>query len=164
MLGFLFGTLCLVGLVGVVRGPRCGSFHHRGRHGGASCHRDGHHRAGRARGGRGFGRAAAEVFKRKLDLDEDQADLVDHALRDLGEAGRELRDTLKSQQAELARAFKDQQVDEAALAALFATQDEELVRFRRSAISALKQVHAVLEPDQREAATDWLAQAGGRWM
>lgn len=166
MLGFMFGTACLVLLAGLYHGPGCHQgFHHhrRGRRGCGPDH-DVHergHRRGR-RGRRGFGRAAAEVFKRRLDVDEDQEDLVDHALRDLREAFGGLTRELKRERADLADAFTGEQVDEAGLAALWAQQDEELQRFRREAVSALKQIHAVLDPDQRRVAASWL-QREGRW-
>ena len=174
MLGIMFGTLCLFGLAKVVRGPHCRSFHHghhghhghheggwrahRGFHGGGESHE------GQRRRGRGFGRAASEVFKRKLDLDDEQADLVDHAFRDLGDAGRGFKESLRTQKQDLAAAFSAEEVDESALAALFAAQDEELQRFRRTALSVFKQIHAVLEPEQRAEATRWFASQGGRWM
>lgn len=97
------------------------------------------------------------MFKRELDLDDDQADLVDHALRDLRRAGEDLEVALKDARGDLAKAFSGEAVDEGTVSAIFASQDEDLVRFRRSALSALKQIHAVLEPDQRERAVAWLA-------
>lgn len=160
MLGFLFGTLCLIGLAKVVRGPHHRSFH--GHHGHPN--RCGHGSQGTRRRGRGFERAAAEMFKRKLDLDDDQADLVDHAFRDLAEAGRTFQEAMRTQKQDLAEAFRAEEVDETGLASLYAAQDEALQTFRRSAVSVLKQIHAVLEPDQREAATHWFQQVGGRWM
>lgn len=162
MLGFMFGTACLVLLAGLYHGPghHRGFHHHRRR--GCGRHHEGHgHRHGR-RGRRGFGRAAAEVFKRRLDVDEDQEDLFDHALRDLREAFGGLTRELKRERGDLADAFTGEQVDEAGLAALWAQQDEELQRFRREAVSALKQIHAVLDPDQRRVAASWL-QREGRW-
>lgn len=168
MLGILFGTMCAIALVGLR--PLGRGFHghpHHGHHGcghgrwsGRSRHGH-HHREGR-RGRRGaFTRAAGEMFKRKLDLDEDQADLVDHALGDLRDAVKDLGIALQDGKQELARAFAGDDVDDATLAAIFASQDEDVARFRRSAVSALKQIHAVLEPDQREEATAWLARFGG---
>ncbi|MCB9679271.1 MAG: Spy/CpxP family protein refolding chaperone [Alphaproteobacteria bacterium] len=180
MFGFAFGTLCFIGLAGLLAAPRCHMGHHghhrfHGRHGfhgghgghGWRGHHGGHGEGGfqserrRGRGRHGFSRAASEIFKRHLDLDEDQADLVDHALADLRKAVHEFGDTLKAGRADLGAAFAGEQVDDAALAALFSTQDEEVARFRREAVSALKQIHAVLDPDQREEATRWLSREGG---
>lgn len=156
MFGFFFGTLCLLGLVAVTRGPR----HH-----GCGHHKDGrrnHHR-GRRRSGERFGRAASEVFKRKLGIDEDQEDLIDHALDDLHGSVRGLRTSMKASKSDFVAAFSGEEVDDAALAALFEAQDQDLKWFRREAVSALKQVHAVLDPEQRQQATSWLGRAGG-WV
>jgi len=164
MFGFLFGTICLILLVKVIFGGR----HRRSRGYGGKCgsaHFDGggFKRKGR-RGGRGFVGAAKEVFKRRLDLDEDQSDIVDHAFRDLKEAGGELKDVVKESRKDLVDAFSGDKVDDAALAAVFALHDDELATARKNIISALKQIHAVLDPEQREAAAEWLGTAEGRWV
>ena len=89
MFGFFFGTLCLFGLVGVA----CSGNRHvtagYGRRYGRSCgqregQEDGGRRRRRGRASKAhFARAAGEMFKRRLDIDEDQEDIVDHALKDL---------------------------------------------------------------------------------
>lgn len=163
MLGFIVGTFCLVGLAKLTMGPRCHGPNGHRMHGpphGWGGH-PGRRGRGRGRGRRkGFDRAAAERLKRRLDVDEDQEDLVDLALKDLRQATRDFKRTLHDGRTDLAEAFADDEVDAAALAALFSTQDEEIARFRREAVSALKQLHAVLEPDQREEAVRLLARAG----
>ena len=68
-------------------------------------------------------------------------------------------DDVKGGRDELAGAFRGEQVDDAALDALFARWDEDLRRTRREVVSALKQVHAVLDEEQREAAADLLSRA-----
>ncbi|MFT4625875.1 MAG: putative membrane protein [Myxococcota bacterium] len=163
MFGFMVGTLCLFGLVGVVRGRRC---HDRGMYrgyggyspgGGSSRGRSRRRRRGNA------ARVAGEVLKRKLDIDEDQEGIVDHAVRDVQEALTELGATLRDSRGELADAFRGDTVDEARLAATFERHDEELARARRQVVSAFKQIHAVLDDDQRAAAADWLGTADG-WV
>ncbi len=153
MFGFILGTLSLIGLIKVVGG---GHRSHWGRHGHRSHHRRGW-RGGRGRtGGGGFWRAGAEVLKRRLDLDEDQGDIVDHALKDLRESTKEFKEVLKDSREDLADAFRGDKVDDASLAAIFARHDEELVSSRRGIVSALKQIHAVLDEEQRNRAADWL--------
>jgi hypothetical protein len=166
MFGFVFGTLCLFGLVGLVKSSR---YHHGGGCGGGRGW--GHHRGGwrdRRQGGGfdrpGFGRAAGEIFKRKLGIDEDQEGIVDHALADAFASVKELGKTLKEGRADLGGAFEGDAVDDAALAALFARQDEAISSARRELISAFKQIHAVLEPEQRARAASWLASAESRWV
>lgn len=161
MSGFIFGAACLSLLVlfGVRR-----AFHHRfHRHHGGGCHRGGCH--GRRHGRRaGVGRAMGEILKRRLDVDDEQEPIVDHALADLRKAVDELAAELRETRGPVADAFRGEAVDDAALAAAFARHDDALQRARRQVVSALKQVHAVLEPEQRAKAADWLADKDARWL
>lgn len=167
MFGFVFGTVCMVGLLGLVKGPRsCGGgfhAHHHGFRGGPYGRWRHHEWEGAPRDPRRFregaGRAMAEVLKRKLHIDEDQEGIVDHALTDLRRSVHAFGDDLKGGREELAGAFRGEQVDDAALDALFARWDEDLRRTRREVVSAFKQIHAVLDEDQREAAADLLSRA-----
>lgn len=181
MFGFLLGTMCLFGLFAVAgRG-----FAHRRWHHHAFAHGYGHgygpggygprgwhghrgHGPGGWEGprfvGEGFGRAAAEMVKRRLRVDEDQEDIVDHALKDARAAMKEYVEVLKGSRAEVAAAFRGETVDEGALAAVFTRHDEELTRARREVVSAFKQIHAVLTPEQRERAVEWLGAADPRWV
>lgn len=161
MFGFLMGTICLILLVKVIFGGRRRRQHGYNRKCGK--HSDGESFKRGRRGRRGFVGAIREVFKRKLDLDEDQADIVDHAFRDLKEAGVELKEVIKDSREDIVGAFNKDNVDDAALAAVFARHDDQLKTARKNIVSALKQVHAVLDPDQREAAADWLGTAEGSW-
>lgn len=155
MFGFIVGTLCLIGLVRVVSGGHRSHWGHRG-----GCGHHHHGRGGRKGRGRigpnGFWRAGAEVLKRRLDLDEDQGDIVDHALRDLRDSTKEFKEVLKDSRDDVADAFRGDKVDDATLAAVFARQDEELASTRRGVVSALKQIHSVLDDEQRQKAADWL--------
>lgn len=174
MLGFMVGTVCLVGLVGLAKGGGRGCHpHHAGwrhgdgwRHGGGWRHGEGPE-GGPPRGRRssGVARALGEVFKRRVGVDADQEDLVDHALSDLRDSLKELGAALRDDRAALVGAFAGETVDEAALAAVWAGQDEALAKARREVVSSFKQIHAVLDAEQRTRATDWLGQADpfGRW-
>jgi len=99
------------------------------------------------------------VLKRRLDVDEDQELVVDHAVADSRDALRELGDALADVRGDLAEALRGAEVDDAGLQAAFGRTDEALARARRHLVSAVKQVHAVLDEEQREllAATvdDW---------
>ena len=170
MFGFVLGTVCLLGLA-AIGGGRChgGRWEHRearwGHHGHGPC---GHHGRGLFRGGRfahdGFGRAAGEVLKRKLGIDEDQEGIVDHALADLRASLKELGEELHDTRGVLGDAFRGESVDDAALASAFARQDEAIGRARREIVSALKQIHAVLDPDQRARAADLVGAGEPRWV
>ncbi len=153
MMVFAFGRLAFA-LGRRRRWRRCGGRY--GRHGGPG-----------GPGGLGeerFARAAGEVMKRRLRIDEEQEPVVDHALRDLRATMTELTRELGETRAAAAEAFRGEAVDDAALAATFARQDDAVARARRDVVSALKQVHAVLQPDQRAKAADWMGSARPRWM
>lgn len=160
MFGFIFGSLCLLGLFGMARHV---AWHHG--HGGSGHGCGGRHgwRRHRRMHGEAFGRAAAEVIKRRLRVDEDQEIVIDHAMKDaravLEELGAELKDSRKG----LADAFRGDPVDDGALAAAFSRHDDAVARARRQVASAMKQVHAVLDADQRKLAADWLEKGGGGW-
>jgi uncharacterized membrane protein len=104
------------------------------------------------------------VFKRRLDIDDDQEGIVDHAATDLRAALKELVEELKDTRASIADAFRGDTVDDAALAVAFARHDDAVGKARRDVVSAFKQIHAVLDEEQRAKATDWLASGDGRWV
>ena len=152
MIEAIAGAAVLFGLLGLFRVGRRARCHHHGH--------PGHHRRWR-RGGRrhrNLHRVAGEVLKRHLDIDEDQEGIVDHAVADLRESLEELSHTLRDSRPTLADAFRGEAVDDAALQATFARHDEELARTRRQVVSALKQIHAVLDDEQRARAAEWIAE------
>lgn len=154
MFGFIFAAFCMFGLFALLR-PRH-HFHHR-----PHCRGRGRFDEPRRRGNRNPARARAERLKRKLRVDEDQEDYVDLALKDLHVALGDAKDALSRSRADLAAAFSGDEVDEAAIASAFAAQDEDLGTFRKELVSALKQIHSVLDPDQRDIAARWLSKPGG---
>lgn len=173
MFGFVFGTICLLGLVGMARGG--GGCGHHGYNGGHS-HWSGYSRRSRKskrhwRSGGGpetWSRVGAEMLKRRLDIDEDQEGIVDHAFKDVVDALKELRDEHKETRDDLAEAFRGDEVDDARLATVFSRHDDATSRARRQVVSAFKQIHAVLDEKQREEAADLLAKGhqghGGSWI
>ena len=97
MFGFLIGTACLVGLIGL-SGCR-GRYRH---------HPPPHHHRRRGRRGRGpyVERAFSEMFKRRLDVDEDQSDLIDHAFTDLRGSLGDLKEVFADSRSDLADALR----------------------------------------------------------
>ena len=128
-----------------------------------------HHGRGCGRRGRGgvshdsYARAASEVVKRRLRISPDQEDIVDHALRDARDVMKDLSGTWKDSHGTIAAAFEGEEVDEPALAAAFEKQDQDLARARHELASALKQVHAVLDDDQRARLVKLLAKGKHGW-
>ena len=149
MFGFVVGTLSLIGLVGLIGSHRhrhhayahgCGRGHH-ARWGHGRGHGPGYGGRDRAGWHEGVGRAAGEVFKRRLRIDEDQEPIVDLALRDARAALTELGTTLRDSRTELADALRGDAVDDASLAAAFSRQDQAVAEARRQVVSAAKQIH-----------------------
>ena len=161
MFGFIFGTLCLMGLFALkataYRGRR-----HWGRRSYRGTVGTGHHRS--ARRGRGvWASAGAEMLKRRLDLDEDQGDLADHAFADAQRSVKEFMQSLRDSRGELAAAVRQEALDDARLEVVFDRLDDELRRTRREVVSAVKQVHATLDDAQRERAAEWIG-GDARWV
>ena len=63
--------------------------------------------------------AATEIFKRRLDIDEDQEDIVDHALKDLFASINELKEGLTESRSDIADAFTGETVDDGSPPALY---------------------------------------------
>ena len=120
-------------------------------------------RRGRKVSDEAFARAAGEVFKRRLRVDPDQEDILDHALRDVQQSLKELRQALAESRQTVAQAFSAEAVDDPALAAAFARQDQAISRARQDLASAIKQVHAVLDEEQRARLAELLGKEA-EWL
>ncbi len=165
-MGFVLGVLFVIGMLMLFKVAKFqrggwGRWHHHHRHHARPWdwdddrpRRRGHWAATPWRDG--AVRAAGEVVKRRLKVDEDQEGIVDLAFADLRTAVTSLADALRESRADIAQAFRGDRIDDDALDTIFARQDEELARARKDVVSALRQIHAVLDPDQREAAVTWL--------
>ncbi len=177
MFGFIFGSICMLGLVGMAArsaiyrhhaygggchggfayaGPGFGSF---GRHGVGG---PGGRRSG-VRNPDGVARALGEVLKRRLNIDEEQELIVDHALLDARKALRVLHEEVEGTRAGIADALRGETVDDSALAAAFVKHDDAVAKARRELVSATRQVHAVLDADQRKIAADLINQSKTGW-
>ena len=108
-------------------------------------------------------KAAAEAFKRHIGASAEQGDIIDHALRDLADARAQVSAQRSAARQALAAALGGEQVDEPGLHAALEQQAEAAAISARAATSALKQVHAVLDADQRAAAAAWMAGAMPGW-
>lgn len=143
MFGFVFGTLCLLGFFALKMSARR---HHYRRFRGRG--------RGRGRGRSMFGFASSEWVKRRLDLDEDQGDLAEHAVKDIQRSVRTFFDAAKDARSELGTLVRGDAIDDAALEVVFDRLDDDLSRARREVVSAVKQIHGTLDREQRERLAD----------
>ena len=155
MLGFIIGTVCLVGLVKGYCAAAAGGTDAAGGHG---CHAHGR-----------FGGSPRRWFLRsifeRLETTPGQEKAIVAALDDLRADRQVLREEAQQTRADLARAFGGI-VDEASLEETFARHDRLLARLRVGVVEALKKVHEALDDRQRKELAD-LVQGGrfGRaWM
>jgi hypothetical protein len=144
MLGFVFGTLCLLGLAKVLR--------HGGGWGGRGWghHHHHHHRGGRGLEGFGSRRMLRGLFER-LDTSPGQERVIADAARELADAARPLRDEVAASRRDVAAALRSPTVDAETLGELFARHDEALREARKRAVGALARVHEALDERQRES-------------
>jgi len=151
MLGFIVGTLCLVGLVKMVRRGACygGPFGHGPPgwgHGAAPWARHGF------RGPRWFLRSLFE----RLETTPGQERAILAALRELSENRAAIRDEMRRTRSQIAAAVAGGLVDDATLEETFASHDRLLARIRVSLVEALKKITEVLDEPQRKTLGEML--------
>jgi hypothetical protein len=138
MFGILFGTLCLVGLVYVVRRGRHYRYHHF------------HHGRRHGIGPRG----ALNALLDRLDTGPGQEKVIHGAVDEFFErartSGREIRGTRK----ELAEALRGEQLDEARLEQVFGRHDAAIADLRTAGVDAVRKVHGALDERQRKILSD----------
>jgi hypothetical protein len=175
MLGFLIGTVCLIGLVKVIRMGRGGHC------GGGGCGRGWHGRGGWGRGwgrhhGGGWGgwggdagfRGGSGFFLRgifeRLDTTPGQEKVIKEAVEEIFGATRTLRGELEQTRRDIASAVRSGTVDEVAMGELFARHDDKLRELRKAVIGSLSKVNEALDEDQRKRLADLLERGfGGGW-
>ncbi|HTQ03601.1 MAG TPA: periplasmic heavy metal sensor [Polyangiaceae bacterium] len=145
MFGFIFGTLCLIGLVRLVTRRRWGYRH--GYYG--HWHGRGFHR--------GYGpRGALNAVLARLDTAPGQEKVIHQAVSEFIDQaraqGREFRDTRRG----VSEAFRGERLDEARLNEVFGRHDAALDNVRRAAVDALRKVHEALDERQRKILGDLL--------
>lgn len=147
MLGFIIGTVCLVGLVKVLRRGR--GWH--GRWGGY-----GHP----VRGGGPRRWLLRSVFER-LETTPGQEKAIVSALDELREERAVLREEASQTRSDLARAIGSGLVDDTTLEETFARHDRLLAQLRVVFVETLKKTSEVLDERQRKQLADWIE--GGRF-
>lgn len=147
MFGILFGTLCLVGLVAVVR---------RGRH-----HRYHHHGYGWRRG---WGpRGALNALLARLDTGPGQEKVILGAVEDFVERARASGRDVRSTRRELAEALRGEQLDEARIEQVFGRHDAAIAELRTAGVDAVRKVHGALDERQRKILSDIVDSGHGFW-
>jgi uncharacterized membrane protein len=151
MFGFVFGTLCLAGFVGVLR-HRGWHRRHWARYGYGPGYYGGYgHGCG---GGRlsHFGPGAGAMFYRafaELDTSPGQEKAIRSALGDLRDSLFELRSDLRGVRGDVARSIAAEQFDQPELEAALERHAASIGRIRPVFAGVLARIHEVLDPDQR---------------
>jgi len=141
MFGFVFGTLCLLGLVRLITRRRYGRHYGYGRWYG--------------HGYGGFGpRAALNSVLARLDTGPGQEKVISEAFSEFIErartSGREVRDTRRT----VAEALRAERLDDARLNEVFGRHDAALDQVRRAGVDAMRKVHEALDERQRKILGD----------
>ncbi len=182
MLGFVIGTVCLIGLIKTLRwsrgygyGGSCG--YGGGGYGGGSGY-GGHGGGwGRRRWGGGYGYDAGEeggwgggwggpraflrgLFQR-LETTPGQEKVILAAVEEMREAARSARGELRATRADVAKAMRAPGVDEVLFGEMFARHDAALEAMRKAAVGAVAKVHDALDEKQRARFADLIESGPG---
>ena len=158
MFGILIGTLCLLGLIAVVRGRRW-------RHGygyGPGCGGWGYGVDGMGGGPRWMLRS---IFYR-LGTSPSQEKVILEAVGSLRDQGGNLWGEWQQSKSELAQAVRGETLDESRVQGAFTRHDGMLSELRKAALDAMVKIHSVLDAEQRKALAKILEQPhryAGAW-
>lgn len=174
MLGFVFGTVCLVALIKVLRHGHGGwRYAHGCGHGGWHGHHHGGHgggfggggfgppwaRGGWGRGG-GFGRdfMLRGLFSR-LETTPGQEKVIKDAFEKVRETAREARTELRDT-SELTSLLRGETFDRTAAEGLSGKADASFAKVRVVIVEALAQIHEALDDRQRRILADLIESRG----
>lgn len=181
MFGFLLGGASLAGLLYMLRSHHhCGGYAYAG-HGcggtrdcpggygrghGHCGHSWGHHHGPPPWARGGFRARRRFILRRvfeKLDTTPGQEKAIGRAVDRIVEAGRAFRGEIHDSLGDLPEALRADELDTAALDALFAQHDAALAAFRSTATDALKEIHDALDEHQRAQVADFIESRRRRW-
>ncbi|MEP7124455.1 MAG: Spy/CpxP family protein refolding chaperone [Byssovorax sp.] len=185
MLGIIIGTVCLIGLVKVLRrgrygrhgyGGGCGTgggggcgggwggggrFRgHHGHEGGWGGHEGGFRRGGWGGGWGGPGFILRAIVE-QLDATPEQEKVIVAAFREVREEAAKHRGEARKSREDIAKAMRSPGFDEVLLGELFARHDTAIEAMRRAATGALAKVHVVLDEKQRGELADLIENGPG---
>lgn len=177
MLGFVIGTLCLIGLIKTLRwgrrgyghgyGGGCGGGGYGRRWGGGGWggYRDhGGHQHDQEQGwGGGFDGPTAMLrgLFRRLDTTPGQEKAIVAAIEEMRVAGREARGEIKTSRADIAKAMRSPGFDEVLFGEMFARHDTALEALRKAGVGGLAKIHDALDDKQRERLAELIERGPG---
>ncbi len=150
MLGFIIGTVCLIGLVKVLRRGGYGPL--------------GYARCGWGHGGHGRGPGGPRVWLRsifeRMGTAPGQEKAIMSALDDLRSHRSAVRHEAEQTRADLAEAISSGFIDDTTLEETFARHDRLLAQVRVSFVEATKKITEALDERQRNQLADLLRRRG----
>jgi len=159
-IGFLIGTICLIGLIRVLtRRGGYGGFHRYGYGYGGGPYGAWHAGAPfRAYGGPPWGRGRGLLFSTlaRLDATPSQEKAILGAIDELKDAARELRGTGRETRGDVARAVSTPTFDDGAIESAATRVDEASRKMRTIVASTLAKIHGVLDDRQRKVLGDMI--------
>jgi len=158
MLGFIFGTVCLIGLLKVLRRGR--GWHGYGHH---ACGPGYSGTSGYGPGGGGPRRWMLRALFERLETTPGQEKAIMAALDELRENRKVVRDEMQQTRGDLGRTVASGLVDDGALEETFARHDRLLAQLRVSFVEALKKVTEALDERQRKQVADLLEGGFSGW-
>jgi Spy/CpxP family protein refolding chaperone len=149
MIGFIIGTVCLIGLVKVLRRGR--GWHGRWGHGGYGSH------SGRMGGPR---RWFLRSIMERLETTPGQEKAIVAAIDELRDDRKLVREEAEQTRADLARVVSSGLVDDAAFEETFARHDRLLAQLRVAFVESLKKATEALDERQRKQVAELLERSG----
>lgn len=157
MLGFLFGTACLLGLIWTFK---------RGHHSGACGHGPWRGRRGWRDEGHFSDRSGPSWMLRwlfeRLDTTPGQEKVIRSAFEELLEKARGMKQTFKDSKGDVARAFRADDFNAEIFGDVFSRHDTAMDDLRKAVVGAFAKVHDVLDPAQRARLAELLESMPGR--
>lgn len=133
MFGFIFGTVCLVALVRVIKGGR---------------------RWGGGWSGEGRNRWMLRRLFQRLDTTPGQEKVIAEAFDDLQEKARTVREEMFRGRGTFAKSVRGEAFDTESVREQFEKQQGALEDLKKAALAGMQKIHEALTPEQRAVAGD----------
>jgi len=136
MLGFIFGTVCLIALVKVVRGGRRWGY------------------GGWSNGGDGPRRWMLRRLFQRLDTTPGQEKVITEAFDEVYEKARTLREELFRARSTFAKSVRGEAFDTESVRDQFDKQQTAMDELKKTVLAGMQKIHEALTPEQRAVAGD----------